>query len=162
MKKVRVMSSAALVALMSFGAMTMVSCDKTEDCAVGYEGKDCDVEIRKEMIGTYNATDVNNADATDVYTYQPVVSNGASVTIVNISKFGDFFENAEIVTANVTKSNDVISFTIPEQTPPNQTISYKVSGNGTYNVSSKRLDITYSLISPTGSTINYTGTWNKQ
>src|SRR5690606_12962713 len=106
MKKVRVMSSAAMVALMSFGAMTMVSCDKTEDCAAGYEGKDCTTEIRAEMLGTYDATDVEVDGPT--YSYAPIVSKNSSVTVVNIAKFGDFFSNTELVTSNVTKSGDII------------------------------------------------------
>lgn len=159
MKKVRVISTAAMLALLSVGSMTFVSCDKSEDCALGYEGKNCDVEIRKEMLGTYNATDVNDADATDVYTYQPIVSNGASVAIVNVSKFGDFFTNTEIVTANVTKSNDVISFTIPSQKPDNVNT---VSGTGSYNVSTKKLTVNYSLTNVAGQVVNYTGNWTKQ
>lgn len=160
MKKVRVLSSAAMVALMSFGAMTFVSCDKTEDCVAGYEGKDCDVEIRKEMIGTYNATDVNDADASDVETYNPVVSNGSTVTVVNIAKFGNFFTGSgEIVTSNVTKSNDVISFTIPSQQPDNV---YTVTGSGSYNVSTKKLTVNYTLTNALNQTLNYTGNWTKQ
>ncbi|MBL7704104.1 MAG: hypothetical protein JNM21_01030 [Taibaiella sp.] len=159
MKKVRVISTAAMFALLSVGSMTFMSCDKTEDCVLGYEGKDCDVEIRKEMLGTYNATDVNDADATDVYTYQPTVASGASVAIVNVSKFGDFFTNTEIVTANVTKSNDVISFTIPTQKPDNVNT---VAGSGSYNVSTKKLTVSYSLTNVAGQVVNYTGNWTKQ
>lgn len=159
MKKVRVISTAAMLALLSVGSMTFMSCDKTEDCVLGYEGKNCDVEIRKEMIGTYNATDVNDADATETYSYQPIVSNGASVAIVNVSKFGDFFTNTEIVTANVTKNNDIISFTIPSQKPDNVNT---VAGSGSYNVSTKKLTVNYTLTSVTSQVKNYTGNWTKQ
>ncbi|HRP88472.1 MAG TPA: hypothetical protein PKX92_00400 [Edaphocola sp.] len=158
MKKVRLISSAAMLALLSVGTVTFMSCGK-EDCPVGMEGNNCDKEIRAEMIGTYNATDVNDADATEVYTYNPVVTTGATVSVINVSKFGDFFTNTEIVTANVTKTNDVISFDIPTQKPDG---AYTVSGSGTYTISTKKLVVNYGLTSPGGATENYTGNWTKQ
>ena len=157
MKKVRVMSSAAMVALMSFGAMTMVSCEKTEDCAVGYEGKDCKTEIRAEMLGTYDAVDVRGGQTK---TYVPIVSqNAGNVSVVDIKEFGDFYSgNSEIVTSSVTKSGNTISFTIGEQKPDN---IYTVEGSGTYDIPTKKLSITYS-ISDGVNTNNATGTWTKR
>lgn len=164
MKKVRVMSSAALLALMSLGTVTMMSCEKTEDCPIGLEGKDCDVEIRTELKGTYNATDVNDTDASDVEVYTPVIGDGATVAVVNFSKFGNTFTGTgEIVTANLTKSGDVISFSIPDQIPPNQgTIIVSVKGSGSYNVSTKKLTVQYTLTNEaTSQKLNYTGNWTK-
>ncbi|HTO17062.1 MAG TPA: hypothetical protein VLZ83_14930 [Edaphocola sp.] len=159
MKKVRLISSAAMLALLTFGSVTFMSCGKDE-CPVGMEGNNCDKEIRAEMLGTYNATDKNDADATDIVTYNPNISNGASVTVVNISKFGDFYENTEIVTANVTKSGNVISFTIPEQLPHPE---YSVKGSGSYDISAKKLTLNYGITEVSSNSIlNYTGTWNKQ
>lgn len=165
MKKVRVISTAAMLALLSVGSMTFVSCGKSEDCALGYEGSNCDVEIRKEMLGTYNATDVNDNDATDVETYTPVVSNGATVAVVNFSKFGNTFTGSgEIVTANLTKSGDKISFNIPDQTPQGQgAIVVSVQGSGSYDVKTKKLTVQYTLTQQaTQAKLNYTGNWTKQ
>lgn len=165
MKKVRVISTAAMLALLSVGSMTFTSCTKDEDCALGYEGSNCDVEIRKEMLGTYNATDVNDNDASDVETYTPVVSTGATVAVVNFSKFGNTFTGTgEIVTANLTKSGDKISFTIPDQVPPGQgAVVVSVQGSGSYDVKTKKLTVQYTLtLQATQDKINYTGNWTKQ
>ncbi|MNS38565.1 MULTISPECIES: hypothetical protein [Edaphocola] len=156
MKKIRIIASAALLSVTALGAVTLSSCTK-EDCAIGYEGSDCTTEIREQMIGTFNATDVDNSTGTP-YTYTPVVSKNNSVTVVNIANFGDFFTNTELVTSNVTKSGNTISFSIPAQKPDN---IYTVTGSGQYDVSTKKVTITYSL--DNGVSIkNYTGTWTKQ
>jgi hypothetical protein len=156
MKKIRIIASAALLSVTALGAVTLSSCTK-EDCAIGYEGSDCTTEIREQMIGTFNATDVDNSTGTP-YTYTPVVSKNNSVTVVNIANFGDYFTNTELVTSNVTKSGNTISFSIPAQKPDN---IYTVTGSGQYDVSTKKVTITYSL--DNGVSIkNYTGTWTKQ
>ena len=156
MKKIRIIASAALLSVTALGAVNLSSCTK-EDCAIGYEGSDCTTEIREQMIGTFNATDVDNSTGTP-YTYTPVVSKNNSVTVVNIANFGDFFTNTELVTSNVTKSGNTISFSIPAQKPDN---IYTVTGSGQYDVSTKKVTITYSL--DNGVSIkNYTGTWTKQ
>lgn len=158
MKKARLILSASMIALMGLSAVTFSSCSKSEDCAVGYTGKNCDVEIRTPMLGTYNATDKNDADPTDVQTYTLSITTGATTPVVNIHSFGNFFSNTEIVTSNVTESGDNISFTIPSQLPDG---SYTVSGSGTYNSKSKTITINYSISSGT-QILNYTGTWTKQ
>jgi len=159
MKKARLIISASMLTLAGFTALTLTSCSKDEDCAPGLEGKNCDVEIRTPMLGTYNATDVNDEDANDIYTYTPVISTNASVSIVNISNFGDFYQGQEIVTSNVSKSGDNISFTIPSQKPDDIN---EVSGSGTYNVDNKKIEINYTLTSALGDKVNYHGTWTKQ
>lgn len=143
MKKVRLILSASMLTIAGFTAMTtMTSCGGDDkECLAGYEGNNCDVEIREQMIGSYDAVDVRNSDAL-TKTYVPVISKNASVTVINISGFGDFFDNTEIVTSNVTKSGDVINFTIPEQKPD---MLNTVSGSGTYTISSKKISITYTL-----------------
>lgn len=160
MKKARLIMSASMLTLAGFTAMTFSSCTKDEDCAPGLEGKNCDVEIRTPMLGTYNATDVNDADATDIWTYTPVVTANASVSIVNISNFGDFYEGQEIVTSNVSKNGDNISFTIPSQIPDDE--GNEVNGSGTFNVETGKVNINYTLTSPGGDKLNYTGSWTKQ
>ncbi|HET8574266.1 MAG TPA: hypothetical protein VFL76_10385 [Edaphocola sp.] len=158
MKKARLILSASMIALMGLSAVTFSSCSKDDDCAVGYTGKNCDQEIRTPMLGTYNATDKNDADPTDVSTYTLTITEGATTPVVNIHGFGDFFTNTEIVTSNVSESGDNISFTIPSQLPDDV---YTVSGSGTYNSKSQTITINYSLSD--GSQIkNYTGTWTQQ
>ena len=139
--------------------MTFQSCSEDEACEVGYEGKDCDVEIRSYMIGTYNATDVD-VNSGETFTYAPAISkNSQSVTVINIAKFGDFYTGAEIVTSNVTKSGNTINFTIPTQRPDNE---YTVQGQGTFDVNTKKITLQYSLTDASGATLNYTGNWGLQ
>lgn len=161
MKKVRLILSASMIALVGISAVTFSSCTKDSgDCAVGYTGKNCDKEIRTPMLGTYNATDVNDANSADVYAYNPVISVNNSVSVVNISNFGDFFHNAQLVTSNVSEDGDNISFTIPSQKPDNV---YTVSGTGTYNSNTKKITVNYAITDPVSAQIkNYTGTWNQQ
>lgn len=160
MKKVRLILSASMIALMGISAVTFTSCTKDDDCAVGYTGKNCEDEIRMPMLGTYNATDVNDGDASDVQTYTPTITKNGSVSIVNISKFGGFFSNSELVTSNVQEEGDNISFTIPSQKPDNV---YTVSGSGEYNNKTGKITIHYAITDPvSGVILNYTGTWNQQ
>lgn len=160
MKKARLILTTSMVALMGLSAITLSSCSKDDDCPAGYEGKDCATEIRTPMLGTYNATDENVTNPNNSPDpYNPVISTNASITVVNIKSFSDFFTGSEIVTSNVSKSGDNISFTIPAQKPDNV---YEVSGSGTYNVSTKTINIQYSLKDPVGQIDNYTGVWTKQ
>jgi hypothetical protein len=160
MKKARLILTTSMFALMGLSAITISSCTKDETCPAGYEGKNCDVQIRTAMLGTYNATDENvtNPNASP-NPYNPVISTNASVTVVNIKSFSDFFSGSEIVTSNVSKSGDNINFTIPAQKPDNV---YEVSGSGTYNAANKTINIEYSLKNPLGDIDNYTGVWTKQ
>lgn len=161
MKKARLILSASMIALMGISAVTFSSCTKdSEDCAVGYTGKNCDQEIRTPMLGTYNATDVNDANSADIQTYNPTITVNNTVSVVNISKFGNFFGNSELVTSNISEDGDNISFTIPAQKPDNV---YTVSGSGEYNASTKKITIHYAITDPvTGNILNYTGTWSQQ
>lgn len=156
MKKAKLILTASMFALMGMSVMT--SCTKdAKVCDPGYEGSNCDIQIRTPMLGTYSATDINTQDQSSE-TYTAVISSNATVSVVNISNFGNFYTNTELVTSNVTKSGDNISFTIPDQKPDNV---YKVSGSGTFNTSTKKISITYAL--DNGVIIkNYTGNWTMQ
>jgi len=158
MKKARLILSASMFALMGMSALTFTSCSKDDKvCDAGYEGKDCDVQIRTPMLGTYTATDKDNDDGT-IETYTAVITTNSTVSVVNISNFGNFYSNSQLVTSNVTKSGNIINFTIPAQKPDNV---YKVEGNGTFDISSKKININYSLDNGI-SILNYTGVWNMQ
>lgn len=161
MKKARLILSTSLVALAA--STSIISCGgKDESCAAGYEGKNCDVEIREQLLGTYDANDVRTAtNETKVYT--PTITKHGTVTVVNIQQFGAFFSgSAELVTSNVTKAGNVITFDIPNQKPDGE---YTVAGKGTYDISSKKVAITYTLTEPEsegGRIINSTGNWTKK
>ena len=159
MKKAKLILTASMFALMGMSALTMTSCGKNDKvCDAGYEGKDCDIQTRTPMLGTYNATDVQTIGGA-TFTYNPAITTNNTVTVVNISKFGDFFTGAELVTSNIAKSGDIISFTIPNQKPDGV---YTVSGSGAFNISTKKITIEYSLTSPGGTIDNYTGNWTMQ
>ena len=159
MKKARLILSASMFALAGLTAISFSSCSKDEDCLEGWEGKNCDVEVRAPMLGTYNATDILTATDERI-PYSPVISKNSTVSIINISKFSDFFtSSSEIVTSNVSKSGSNINFTIPRQKPDGL---YEVSGSGTYNTNTNTIEISYTLESPLGDIDNYTGTWTKQ
>lgn len=146
-----------MIALLGLSTVTFTSCSSDDDCPIGMTGKNCDEEIRTPMLGEYRAVDVNNNNANDEARYDVVLKTGASVTVVNIQGFGDFF--TEIVTSNVQKNGDNISFTIPAQDPDGD--NYFVSGAGEYNAKTKTISITYSL--DNGSQVlNYAGEWTKK
>lgn len=163
MKKTRLFFTAALLSVGAFSAVTMTSCSKDDQiCNAGYEGDNCDVEIRTKMLGTYTAADVNNADASDAPSYVTQITTNATVTVVNITNFsggasqGGF---ANLVTSNVVATDNGVSFTIPDQVPDNDL--YHVSGSGTYTTATKKISIIYTITNPTGATNNYTGTWSQ-
>ena len=159
MKKAKLILTASMFALMGMSAMTMTSCTKDDKiCDAGYEGKNCDVQTRTPMLGTYNATDVQT-DGGATFTYNPTIKTHATATIVNISKFGDFFTETELVTSNISKSGNIISFTIPIQKPDGV---YTVSGSGSFDISTKKITLQYSLTSALGAIDNYTGNWTMQ
>lgn len=57
MKKVRLMTTAALVAIAGFTTISLTSCTKDDVvCAVGLEGKNCDQEVRVNYYNTYTGT----------------------------------------------------------------------------------------------------------
>lgn len=160
MRKARLILSASLLTIGTFSAVTFSSCSKDDQqCAAGYEGKNCETQYRLEMVGTYNATDVDDVTGTS-FPYTPVISantTSSTPTIVTIANFGDFYSNTELVTSNLSKSGSIISFTIPAQKPDNV---YQVTGNGTFNTQTKKIDIHYTLDNGV-TTKNYTGVWTK-
>lgn len=159
MKKVRLILTTSMVALMGLSALTISSCTKDDkDCPVGMEGKNCDEEIRTPMLGTYAARDVDDLDGS-IINYHPSIEKNTSVDKVSIFKFGDFYVGQEIVISNVSKSGSNINFSIPSQKPDGD---YEVSGSGSFNTSTNTININYSLRNLDGDIYNYTGEWVKQ
>jgi hypothetical protein len=163
MKKTRLFLAASLLTIGAFSTTIMTSCDKDDKiCDAGYEGDDCNVEVRAKMIGSYTAADVNTADASDAPSYVAQISNGNAVTVVNIANFsggGSVGGFSNLVVSNIESSGDGVSFSIPTQTPDND--GYSVSGSGNFNATTKKITIQYTIANPVGQTNNYTGTWTK-
>jgi hypothetical protein len=168
MKSIRNIALSALLTLGAFSAVTYTSCNKDEckdvvcqnggscvdgtcQCATGYEGTNCETEIRTKFVKTWTAKDTEvGGPALPVYTSP--ISKGAAVTDVLISDFSDEYFINDV---KATISGNTI--TIPSQTPDND--NYKVSGTGTYNATDKKITWTYTITDPLGAIISYTGTW---
>ncbi len=80
MKKVRVISTAAMLALLSVGTMTFMSCDK--ECEIGYEGSNCKTLSREKFVGTWNGTE---ACTTGNDTYQLTITAAGDDIKLNYS-----------------------------------------------------------------------------
>ena len=165
MTKSKFILTAFIFALM--GMTLMTSCVKEEPkpnldplplvCDPGYEGVNCDKLIRDQMLGNYDAADTSiNHGAS--YSYNPVIAANGSITAVSIFNFGDFFGGTEIVVANVTRSGDIINFTIAAQKPDDV---YSVSGSGTYSISNRKITIQYTLLDSFGMSDTFKGIWIK-
>ena len=147
MKSIRNIAFSVLLTLGAFSAMTYTSCNKDEckdvvcqnggtcnegicACATGYEGTNCETEIRGKVIKTWTAKDMNISDNSTVPTYNSAITKGTNITDILISDFSDeFFAND----VKATVSGNTI--TIPSQDPDND--GYKVAGTGTYNTTDK-------------------------
>ncbi len=92
----------------------------TCDCATGYEGTDCSTESRTKFLGTWTANDGCSSSGNSSYIV--TISNGATVTDLNITNFWDAFTNS--VKATVTGN----TINIASQEPDND--NFFVSGQG--------------------------------
>ncbi len=142
MKKVRVMSSAAMLALMSFGAMTMVSCNPDEEiCPIGMDGSKCDNEVRLNYYNTYRGTAHDNAGGT--YTdWALKFSNGGTeatklqLEILNASNANQFLFSA-VLSTNTTY--DLV---------PKSVGGYNYTGKG--SISANNASLTLTEVDPSG------------
>ena len=167
MKSIRNVAFSALLSLSAFSLVTYTACNKDEckdvvcqnggtcvtgtcNCATGYEGANCETAVRAKFIKTWTAVD---KDPADTYTYSAIITEGAGITEINISKFSDDYFAASV---KATVSGNTI--TIAEQAPDND--GYKVKGTGTYNSADKKITWSYTITNPLGTPIAYTGTWN--
>jgi hypothetical protein len=107
MKKARlILSVTALATVGLFSVSTLSSCKKDKVCAVGFGGKDCNVEVRTAYNGTYAGNGMDNAghnlnnwnfkfspSGSDATHMSLTISNGSSapltlsVTLVGNSRF---------------------------------------------------------------------------
>src|SRR5690606_3596351 len=152
-------STAAMLALLSVGSMTFMSCDKTEDCEVGYEGKNCDVEVRAKFVGIWSAqdTEVGGADL-PAYTAN-ITKHSSNISKLNIGGFSGLPSNGGFA-ANVEVSADGTRFSIPAQEPDAD--GFQVSGSGTINSAGTTITVEYTIKNTaTNQALSYTGVWNK-
>lgn len=136
MKKVRLMTSAALLAIAGF-TVTMTSCTKDEKvCAVGLEGKNCEDLVKEKYFNTYRGTGHNNLG--DTYTNWAVKFQNSTGSNVEM-RFHLLDENDNIIvnTTAVLKTNTTFDLTTYTDN-----FGYEYSGRGTVNENSASLELT--------------------
>src|SRR5690606_15659855 len=126
MKKVRLVLVASLL---SVGAIsTLTSCgDDTKTCPVGYEGKNCDTEMRTKFVKNWSATD-KTAGGTDLVYTCNIVEGSAINSVIISNTFSDNFFGQTI---NATVDGNTIK--IENQKPDGSLSGYAVEGTGTYS-----------------------------
>ena len=169
MKSIRNIAFSALLAVGAFSMVTYTACNKDEckdvvcqnggtcvsgtcNCATGYEGTNCETQVRAKFVKTWTASDKDITNGDDLATYTSSIVNGTAITEVKISNFSDDYFNNDI---KATVSGNTI--TIPSQQPDND--MYYVEGSGTYNSADKKITWTYTITNPLNSKISYTGSW---
>jgi hypothetical protein len=160
MRKARLILSASLLTIGTFSALTFSSCSKDDvACNTGYEGKNCDVEIRAKFVGTWSASD-RKEDGTQLPAYTAnIVRNPSSIEKLNIGGFSGLPSNGGFA-ADVIVSASGTTFTIPTQQPDSD--GFTVQGNGTINSAGNSITVNYTITKvSTGASLNYTGTWSK-
>lgn len=170
MKKVRLILSASMIALMGISAVTFTSCTKDDDCAVGYTGKNCDEEIRTPMLGNYSASETD--DLGESVNYNITISESSSVQEISINHLAALGGGAYLIdkktVATISENGKNISFNIAYQTPnPIEDVeghTYSVEGSGSYNSKTEEITVTYTVYQDgnRNSAIKYSGTWTKQ
>ena len=111
------------------------TCDEgTCLCATGYEGTNCETEVRAKFVGSYS---VQESCQSGNYTFSMSVtssSTGVSNIIIN-----NFYDIGISVSASITGN----SVTIPNQTINDQGVAFTVSGSG--QLSGNILTLTYNI-----------------
>ena len=116
----------------------MYSCGTCDEgtclCATGYEGTNCETEIRAKFLGSYN---VSESCQSGNYTFSMSVtssSTGVSNIIIN-----NFYGIGISVSATINGN----SVTIPNQTINDQGLALTISGSG--QLSGNILTLTYNI-----------------
>ena len=137
---------AILMAITTFGA-----CHKL--CQSGYEGKNCNTEVRAAFEGAWTAV-----DSPGQLKYTDTISAGSYVSNILISSAfsNHYFSNPITATVNGNTA------TIVQQAPNSN--MYYVSGTGTINTTGTQINWTYQITNNTDSPAivnNFTGVWSK-
>lgn len=150
------------IGLMAFGLMFTQSCDKCKDvecqhtgtcdkgvctcppnaegelcetCKTGYEGDDCNTEMRKKFLRT--AASVSEVCGSNNYTYNTDIVAGSAINEIKIKNVGNYncTSGDYYVVATVNGSN----LTIASQSVCATTFS----GSGSYSATNSKVTVTY-------------------
>ncbi|PSK88821.1 hypothetical protein [Taibaiella chishuiensis] len=160
MKKARLLLTASMLTIAGFASVTLTSCSKDDKiCNEGYEGSNCDVEVRTKFLGQWSAQD-RKEDGTQLPAYTAnVVKNPSSISKMNIGGFSGIPSNGGFA-ADVIVSASGTTFTIPPQEPDAD--GFSVEGNGFINSAGNSITVNYNITKiSTGQVNKYTGTWTK-
>ncbi|OJV52517.1 MAG: hypothetical protein BGO31_07660 [Bacteroidetes bacterium 43-16] len=140
MKKVRVITSAAMLGLLSIGTMTFMSC--TKDCEVGYEGSNCKTLSREKFIGDWEGTDQCSSGSYDIDIAVSTSSvDEVTVNIANLGGFGGTVSVKGVMTG--TNSLSIAS----------QSVGGGRTLSGNMNVSGNQLTLQYTVQGTNGSDV---------
>lgn len=136
MKKVRLMTSAAMLAMAGL-TVTMTSCSKDEQvCAVGTEGKNCEDLVKEKYFTTYRGSGYDNFG--DTYTNWGVkFSNSTGSNVEMRFHLVDENDNIVVNTTAVLKTNTTF-----ELTTYTDNFGIEYSGRGSVNENSASLELT--------------------
>lgn len=168
MKSIRNIAFSALLTMGALSAVTYTACnkDKCKDvvcqnsgvcndgncsCTTGYEGANCETEVRAKVLKTWTASDKKVSDGSSLPTYSSIIVKGTGVSDILISNFSDLFTN------DVKASISGNTITVLSQAPDND--GYTVEGTATYNAADKTISWSYTIKNPTLQSISYTGKW---
>lgn len=136
MKKVRLMTGAALFAIagLSFG---LTSCEKDDvACAVGLEGKNCKDEVREKYYNTYRGNGSDNLDETYTNWAVQFSSNGSEDVREMGFKLMDENDVTQITTTARLKTNT--TYDLNSYVANN---GFEYSGEGSVNENSASLTL---------------------
>lgn len=136
MKKVRLMTTAALVAIAGFTTISLTSCTKDEVvCAVGLEGKNCDQEVREDYYNTYRGDGVDSWGDTYTNWAMTFSTRGTDPTAMKFELMDE--SNGVVVRADANlKTNTTFKI---DETTMNTGATY--TGNGTINKNSASITL---------------------
>lgn len=147
--------SLLLAGLLAAAAFTFTSCgDDPTSCPVGYEGKNCDTEMREKFVGNWNADERDDQDVR--YIYNATIAKGSSTNTVSIKNLSDGAFNERLVNGTVEGNTLKVS----NQKPNGANSQFSVEGEATY--SGEQISWKYYLVQDsTNLEIIYTGIWSK-
>ena len=121
--------------------------DGTCDCAAGYEGTNCDTEVRAKFIGSYSGSDAcSNSGATGSFT-TTIATSTTGVNSIEISGLWDGFFIAAI---NGTVSGNEI--TVASQEPDGD--GFVIAGTGVMNADGTSIAWTYTVTETANSSVD--------
>ncbi len=152
MKKVRVISTAAMLALLSVGSMTFTSCTPEDEiCPVGMEGKKCDQEVRANYYNTYRGNATDNDGGTYTNWALRFSNGGTDATKLKLEVLDNVNANQFLFTATL-KTNTTYEIT------PTTISGFNYTGQG--SISGTNASFTLTEVDPSGATQTYIYSFN--